>query len=247
MKSLSYRDTVYAKYVSSGQARRLPGETDPEKIFKKHRPFIKHTILRHFPKSVDANILDIACGTGGYVFYAKQLGYKNILGIDISAEQVELAHSMGIMDVQHVDLFDFLKSCDRKYDCVLLVDILEHLTKDELFNLLTEIKKVLSPNARIIIHVPNAEGIYGMRVMYGDITHENCFTPFSLQQVLALNGFQLLHCFEDKPLIHSPYAFIRRIVWNFLTLYPRLLLFAETAQWNTVLSQNMTVIAQNTP
>ncbi|MCC7031061.1 MAG: class I SAM-dependent methyltransferase [Chitinophagaceae bacterium] len=245
MEHLHYRDKIYDKYVSSGQAKRSLLELNPEKNFQKHKPFVTKVIKKFFPSDRTANILDIACGTGVYIHYAKKLGYSSIAGIDISKEQVDLAHKLGIPEVQHVNLFEYLQNRTEKFDCILLMDILEHLTKEELLKLLSALSTVLQPKARIIIHIPNAEGIFGMRVMYGDLTHENCFTPFSIGQVLELNGLKLVRCVEDKPIVHSPYAFVRRVLWEILTLYPRLMLFSETAQWKTILSQNMTIIAEN--
>ena len=144
MENLHYREIVYDKYVSSGQAKRLPSELDPEKNFKKHRPFVTHIVNKYFPADRNVKIIDIACGTGVYIYYAKKNGYNNIIGVDVSREQVELANSLGIPEVVHVDLFEFLENCNEKFECVLLMDIIEHLSKDELLNLLSKLKFVLN-------------------------------------------------------------------------------------------------------
>ena len=56
-------------------------------------------------------------------------------------------------------------------------------------------------------------------------------------------GFSQIACHEDKPSIHGLKSLVRRILWEVLTLFFRLLLIAETGTLHFVLSQNMTVIA----
>jgi hypothetical protein len=58
------------------------------------------------------------------------------------------------------------------------MDFLEHLTKQELFCSPDMIRRVLKPHGFRIAQVPNAEGSYGMRVRYGDMTHEQAFTTY---------------------------------------------------------------------
>jgi hypothetical protein len=96
----------------------------------------------------------------------------------------------------------------------------------------------------VVIHVPNAEGIFGMRIRYGDLTHENCFTPQSINQALMACGFDGMACFEDKPIVHGLKSFIRFVLWEVLSLPYRLLLIAETGNTKMILSQNMLVVAK---
>jgi len=123
------------------------------------------------------------------------------------------------------------------------MDILEHLEKGELLALLDQVYASLRSDGIVIIHVPNAEGLFGMRIRYGDLTHENCFTPRSIEQALNACSFHHVVCFEDKPIIHGAKSLLRRIIWELLTAPPRLLLAAETGSTRSILSQNMLVIA----
>jgi cyclopropane fatty-acyl-phospholipid synthase-like methyltransferase len=56
------------------------------------------------------------------------------------------------------------------------MDVIEHLTRQELFDLLDSVYRVLAPGGVCLVHVPNAEGLYGMRIRYGDFTHELAFS-----------------------------------------------------------------------
>ena len=88
--------------------------------------------------------------------------------------------------------------------------------------------RILKPGGRCIAHVPNAEGLFGMRIRYGDMTHENAFTPKSAHQLFTTIGFEKVECHEDRPVIHNVKSLVRRIIWDVFTLVPRLLLTAET-------------------
>jgi hypothetical protein len=125
-----------------------------------------------------------------------------------------------------------------------MMDILEHLTKQELFECLDMVSQSLNTNGMVVIHVPNAEGLFGMRIRYGDMTHENCFTQQSIKQLLNVCGFKTIECFEDKPVIHGAKSFVRYILWKVLTFPFRLILLAETGSFNSILSQNMLVVAK---
>ncbi len=106
-------------------------------------------------------------------------------------EQVELAHRLGVPEVKHGDLNSCLEHADSaSVDVVLLMDVLEHLTRQELFDTLDEVYRILRPGGRCIAHVPNAEGLFGMRIRYGDLTHEMAFTPESAQQLFTTIGFR---------------------------------------------------------
>ena len=76
-----------------------------------------------------------------------------------------------------------------------------------MFEILDEVLRVLRPGGLCLAHVPNAEGIFGMRVRYGDMTHEQAFTSKSAQQVFHTVGFSKVECNEEKPIIHGAKSF----------------------------------------
>ena len=109
--------------------------------------------------------------------------------------------------------------------------------------MLDEVYRILRTGGKCIAHVPNACGLYGMQVRYGDLTHEMAFTPQSARQVFSTVGFQYIQCFEDKPVIHGATSILRWLLWNLGTLPSRLLLAAETGGAAFILSQNMLITA----
>lgn len=237
---------MYSAYVSSGQAgSTVLGQLDQEKaLFSNNGPYILQLINRHIPADRSVRIVDLGCGHGTYIHFLKQKGYHNLVGIDVSAEQVELAHRLNMPEVQCGDIKEFLEHDSQGVDVVLLIDILEHLPLETVLELLDCIYLKLNKGGRLLIHVPNAEGVFGMRMRYGDLTHERSFTPSSMRQLLKTIGFSTVLYSEDKPIVHGMKSLVRRVVWDVLTAPHRLLLMAETGETQFVLTQNMLVVAQ---
>ena len=236
-----WKQLLYDHYISTDQAGRNIRLEDGLRI--SNYPYYRKLIETHLPEQNDIAIADIACGHGALVFCLNELGYSNVKGVDISPEQVDLAHKLGITDVESQDMNTFLSANENAFDVVFLMDILEHLEKAELFDLLERVRNALRKGGIVIIHIPNAEGLFGLRMRYGDLTHENCFTPGSIRQALSVFGFQNILCFEDKPVVHGGKSLFRYIAWEILTIPGRLLLMAETGATRHILSQNMLVSA----
>jgi SAM-dependent methyltransferase len=237
-----WKSRFYEAYVSSGQAGDTGGEA--EVLFKPRKAFLNHIIAQYIPRDTNARILEIACGPGALLYFLEQAGYRNIAGVDVSEEQIAVAARLGILSATCSTLEDFLGAQEAgSADRVLAIDILEHLSRPEIVEILGAIRGVLKPDGRCIAHVPNGEGLFGMRIRYGDFTHELAFTPRSASQVFCVAGFREVRCFEDKPRVHGPTSLARRILWDVGTLPSRLLLAAETGVTQAILSQNMMIEA----
>ena len=237
----NWKNKLYDSYVSSGQAAGCREHVSQHLLHK--YPYFRKVIKKHLPDNKDVIIADIACGHGALLYCLRECGYCNVSGVDVSQEQIELAHELGVGVAVCGDMSGFLKDNEKAFDVVFLMDILEHLERSELFETLELVNRSLKKDGRVVIHVPNAEGLYGMRIRYGDLTHENCFTPKSMRQALSCSGFTDVLVFEDKPVIHGLKSFIRRLIWDVMTVFPRLLLIAETGQPGVILSQNFLIVA----
>jgi 2-polyprenyl-3-methyl-5-hydroxy-6-metoxy-1,4-benzoquinol methylase len=238
----SWRSRLYSSYVTSGQAKADPSQN--QTMFADRRRYIEPVIHRHFAVDKDTPILDLGCGHGAFVHVLRQNGFTSVTGVDVSGEQVALAHQLGIDGISQGELLDYLQGTETgSVGVVLLWDIVEHLTRDEAFVVLDEVFRVLRSGGKCLIHVPNAEGIFGMRVRYGDLTHEQSYTPTSANQLLTTIGFWKVAAYEDKPVPHGLMSMGRRLVWEAGTFPYRLLLAAETSDTRFVLSQNMLVVA----
>lgn len=234
-----WRSHLYSRYVTSGQ-----GGAGAENRFASQKPMYDALIKTYFPEDLASSILDIACGAGGMLFALKEKGYFNIAGCDLSPEMIALAHRLGVSEAVEGDMHCRLNSTpDASQDVVIAMDVLEHLTREQLFCTGAEIVRVLKPAGRLIAHVPNAAGIFGSAVRYGDLTHELAFTEASIRQFLRVVGFGKIECFEDRPHVHGIKSLVRAGLWPALSLPFRLLNAVEAGRLaGVILSRNMTVV-----
>jgi 2-polyprenyl-3-methyl-5-hydroxy-6-metoxy-1,4-benzoquinol methylase len=242
-----WKTRLYEAYVSTGQAAVRPQQSatqSPHEVFAPFAPQTRRFIANHLPPDRGARIVDLGCGDGMLLHFLLEAGYSHATGLDVSQEQITRAHRLGLVQARRGEIEDFLADTGSgSVNVVLLIDVLEHLTRDELFRVLEGVARILSAGGTCIAHVPNAEGLYGMRVRYGDLTHEQAFTARSASQAFRAVGFQQITAYEDKPVVHGATSLVRRGLWELGTLPHRILLAAETGAWGAILSQNLVVRA----
>ncbi len=209
---------------------------------KKDCSYFKKTLLNHLPEDKNISIIDLAAGHGGLLYCLKKTGYNNIKGVDISKEEVKIAKENNIEVIEN-DIIKFLRETDEQFDVIFMMDILEHFNRQEFFDVLNFVYKKLNKNGKLIAQVPNASGIFGMRIRYGDITHETCFTHNSIIQSMGAIGFKKTNIFEVQPIKKGLKGFIRNLLWNLFVLPFRIIFYLETGRKKSYLTQNLSFIA----
>ena len=134
---------------------------------------------------------------------------------------------------------------DGSQDMVIAFDVVEHFTKDELVPFVDDVYRVLRKGGKWLIHCPNGESPFGMRMLFGDFTHELAFTRTSIAQILLASGFSGVQSYEDKPVVHGAKSLVRRCLWETFRLLLRLYLATETGggEKECVFSQNFLTVA----
>lgn len=220
---------------------------DPQVERKQRAPYLRRLIKMRLPSERDVRVLDLGCGSGAVIYFLLEAGYRNVFGIDTSAEQIAQARELGISEVEQSDVFSFLQGAkSESYDVVIAFDIIEHLTKPELFELAGEIYRVLTPGGLWIVHAPNAEGVFGARIRYADLTHEQAFTRESMEQLGRASSFRAIECFEDEPVVHGVKSMFRWLIWKGARALLRIYVMAETGDVGrrAVFSQNLLACAR---
>ena len=213
---------------------------------KPRAPYLTKLIQTHFPADRRSAILDLGCGHGALIHFARCGGYTNIRGVDGSPEQVAAARRLGIDGVEEVALLAALAAqADESLDVVVAFDVIEHFTRDELLSFVDQVHRVMRPGGRWIIHTPNGESPFCGRIRYGDLTHELAFTRTSINQVLLSSGFSKVQCFEDAPIVHGLKSMVRWGLWKLIRSGLRVYLAAETGDTasNDIFSQNFLAVA----
>ena len=221
---------------------------DVKKFSAWSHKYFKAFILPHISKDRKSKILEIGCGYGRYTEYlTKVLGYENVIGIDISEEQIEFARkNFNLTNVLQADALEYLDSHQDKFNTIILMDVLEHLELDYAVRLLKKIKDSILPNGKLIIQVPN--GLSPLKpIFYGDVTHVRAFSVGSMSQILRMAGFSQFQHAPLPPLVHGVKSFVQRALWS-LVVNPSVYIFVTLSHGNPaggIYSSNLLTVAEN--
>jgi 2-polyprenyl-3-methyl-5-hydroxy-6-metoxy-1,4-benzoquinol methylase len=147
-----------------------------------YKPFISTSIDKNL------NILDIGCNRGYLLKVLKDNGYENLVGIDLSNDDLEHAKKLELnCPILNVDAFDYLEENKLKFDVIIIKAVLEHIPKDKVGKLIQLMYESLTNEGVLIIDVPNMDWLFASHERYMDFTHEVGFTKESIEQVLRLH------------------------------------------------------------
>jgi len=160
-----------------------------------------HRFLELLEEKKNTRILDIGCGAGDLLLMLKERGFQNAEGLDYSRKAKTFAEKRGLV-ITLCDIEKGQPSLKRKFDVIILGDILEHTFEPEFF--LKKTKNLLKENGWLLISVPNA-GWYLNGILltlfpqflrlspaFGVWTHCNQFTFYTLKKILRDSGFRIV-------------------------------------------------------
>lgn len=141
-----FREQLIKNYIYKGPVLEWYARIKT-KLEKNYEP-----IEKLVPKEGD--ILDIGCGYGFLDYQLAFTSYKrNITGIDYDDEKIEVAnHNFSKTDNINFFACDANQfSFDKKYSCILIMDVLHYLTPDNQISLLQKCNDALSENGILIV------------------------------------------------------------------------------------------------
>ncbi|MBS1556962.1 MAG: class I SAM-dependent methyltransferase [Bacteroidetes bacterium] len=235
----SFKEKFYKQYVTTHNSH-LYGQASLA-TFRSQFPVWKHYYQDLMPQDKDAVLLDLGCGNGGFVFFLQQLGYSNVRGVDLSAEQIEEGNGLGIKGLEVADIKQFLSTVES-VDCVIARDVVEHFTRQEAFELLLLVVQKLKPGGRFIMQVPNGEGIFFSSIFYGDYTHEVAYSVSSVRQLFLNVGFHSSQCFPTGPVPHTLRGKLRYWLWALKVIQHRFWKMVETGNPAGIFTSNLIAV-----
>lgn len=173
--------------------------------------------FNNYLKDNSKSVLDLGAGAGFLLRTLEERGFRDLTGVEISSDQMDHANAiLKISKMHNANVMDFLRENTRKYDIIFLMDVLEHLSKEDIMEIIKLIKKSLNKGGVFLMQTANAcSPLFGLWNRYVDITHTIAFTPESLGMVFREAGFEsfeIRECkfYTDNEFINFPKKFLRK-------------------------------------
>jgi 2-polyprenyl-3-methyl-5-hydroxy-6-metoxy-1,4-benzoquinol methylase len=166
-------------------------------------------------------LLDVGFGRGELLDWAKSQGIETH-GSEIIPELVERARSRGHGVVQG----DLKQLEAGGFDVITAIDVLEHLTVEQLSALLADVRRLLMPDGVFIARFPNGQSPFSGPYQNGDLTHVRSLTPGAIRQVAGSAGLALDGAYNLRPHASGFRGLKRRAAYAFRDAVETLIGFA---------------------
>lgn len=119
-------------------------------------------VLDYLPQPSDphaeSSILDIGCFAGTFLSLVPQERFSRQLGVDILPAQIDYAnrtYGTPFRSFRHVPSITHLRDIEGHFDCVTLIEVIEHLTAAEIHALFSELARLIRPGGKLVLTTPN--------------------------------------------------------------------------------------------
>ncbi len=180
-------------------------------------------IIRGTNLAKENKLLDIGCGSGQFLYEMKELG-MNVQGVE-PGEFNEEENKKYKLSIKKSNLIN-ARHRKESFDLITLNHVLEHL--DNPHETLSEIKKILKKEGKLIISVPNtnflAYWIFGKNWYQLDVPrHIINYSNKNLKVIIEKHGFKVLKTrYNSRPsqfsvslmyLLNIKNKYLERIFW----------------------------------
>lgn len=113
----------------------------------------RHLLARDY---LYGDVLDAPCGCGwGASIYMKDNPkIKSVTGMDLCQEALDFGRTQ-YKDINFISQNILELDCERKYDCIVGFEAIEHLTKNEGLRYVNNIHRALKPNGIALFSTPD--------------------------------------------------------------------------------------------
>ena len=234
-----YRREFYERYRTTHVSKEKRKAGGTAQAHARRFPKWDRLIGPHLPSTREAVVLDCGCGEGYLVSWLLARGFHKASGVDASPEEVTVARDLGL-PVECTEIAPALASRAGSVDFLIFRNVLEHLYKSEVVEMLSAARRALRRGGAVWIQVPNAESPFGARLRYADFTHELAFTQVSISQVLRVTGFDDIRVGP----VRAGFRGLRGMLWKATEAFYKLMLTAELGRGNYVVTQDLFCVAR---
>jgi 2-polyprenyl-3-methyl-5-hydroxy-6-metoxy-1,4-benzoquinol methylase len=158
--------------------------------------------LLQFVGALRGRILDLGCGAGAWAELLRNVGGRELIGVDISAEACDAArpHYDAVLNSQ-IEEIDLEALGGEQFDVIVVADVLEHLYDP--WRVLGSLRHWIKNEGQLVISTPNARYYkFWMRLaFFGDFLYDDAggfmdkshirwFTKRSLTSAMNERGWE---------------------------------------------------------
>ncbi len=160
---------------------------------------LKENYAEHLPVDKNAAILDFGCGNGRVLKFLDQLGYNNILGVDIDEEAINAVPDNLKEQVKCLENpIDYLREKKNQFECIILKDVIYYFPREQVVDKCKDIINCLKPGGIAIVEVFNGAQLTALYTGFKDVGIQTVYTETSLRQICELCNLEVQKIFELK-------------------------------------------------
>lgn len=168
---------------------------------KVYLPFVQ-PLLKSFHK---CKALDVGCGRGEWLELLSELGF-DVMGVDLNDSMLQTCRELNL-NVQSSDAIDYMQRLHQDSLCIVSgFHIAEHLSFEQLQQLVQESLRVLIPGGLLILETPNPENIaVGSNSFYLDPSHQRPLPSELLSFLPEYYGFDRVKVLrlQENPILND--------------------------------------------
>lgn len=153
----------------------------------------------YLPADKDTAILDIGCGYGLFLQYLWEQGYRQLKGVDIDGTCVEACRQRRPIEIERIEsLQGYIQHERQRFDLITMIEVANYFPLDRAAERFRELKRLLTPQGRLIVEVVNGAVLTGEFYRFKDTALQATFTEHSLRQALEVAGYTVEALFGDR-------------------------------------------------
>ena len=171
------------------------------------------TRRRLFAREIDrmstgprARVLDVGTSTGTNLRLLRQIGMRDVTGVDSNDEAIRFCAQKGLGTVRKDDVCA-LSFASGAFDLVLATDIIEHIDDDQ--KALHEIARVLAPGGKALITVPAFAVLWGFQDEVS--AHKRRYRMGHLVRLIEAAGLRVNRRYHFNFLLFLPILVARQL------------------------------------
>lgn len=150
-------------------------------LTSREKRYFKWHVQRALPSANNPVVLEIGFGNGAFLTFCRYLGW-NVIGVEWERELCERARNAGFLVAANLSELP----SKQQFDLIVLFDVLEHISADQLVDFTRTLADHLAPDGALLLRVPNGDSPFGRHHQHGDLTHVTTFGEFKLQQLARM-------------------------------------------------------------